>query len=210
MQLQRKSSSLTSKYCAGSRQLVLWMSDRETWRNDWMRRGADCLRRTQEGKSPSGQRGRTCGKFLWQRSHSPFSNWGKATPGPEKAVRHEVSRGHSCDGKIRQWGKLSGKDTDLVWVERHLRTCESDSHLARCLLSARAGRKLLLPCRAWTHPCGGLSLEESEFVALWLEEPTLAVVSFSDQDSCGRNWSMTLSEAQGFALFLQRPVNFAS
>lgn len=41
-------------------------------------------------------------------------------------------------------------------------------------------------------------------MALWLEEPTLTVVSFSDQDSCGRNWragGMTPSEAQGFALF---------
>lgn len=63
-------------------------------------------------------------------------------------------RGHACDGKIRQWGKLSGKDTALVWMGRHLRTCEPDSHLVGLLLSARAGRKFL-PCSAWPHPCGG-------------------------------------------------------
>lgn len=86
-------------------------------------------------------------------------------------------------------------------VGRHLWTCEPDPQLARLLLSqgrqeaAASGPGLTLR---------GLSRKESELVALWLEEPTLAVASFSDQDSCGRNWS-----AQGFALLLQRPVNFA-
>lgn len=42
-------------------------------------------------EKPLWAEGKSTQKILWQRSHSPFSNRGKAPPGPGKVVGHVVS-----------------------------------------------------------------------------------------------------------------------